>query len=181
MIEKVVTQCLDGGAAETWSIFEAMRRFRIGGEVFEDDAAAFQLALRDAHERKLRPLCLCREPGTAMYIARMGEQYLVKRMPLTGFEHDPACESFEPPYELSGLGALIGSAIQLDTATGMAALKLDFSLSKTGSRAAPVAAESGSDSVAGDARKLTLRGRRGGSANGIGGPFSGTWSRPLGT
>lgn len=135
-----------------------MRRFRIGDENVEDDTAELQAALSRAYDGKSRPLCLCNEQGVAMYVARMGDQYLIKRMPLTGGDHDPSCESYEPPYELSGLGALIGSAIQLDSASGMAALKLDFSLSKTGSRAAPVATGNGSDSVKGDARKLTLRG-----------------------
>lgn len=135
-----------------------MRRFRIGGEIIEDDAPALQAALSGAYEGNSRPLCLCKEPGVAMYIAHMGDQYLIKRMPLTGGDHDPSCESYEPPYELSGLGALIGSAIQLDPESGMAALKLDFSLSKTGSRAAPIIPGNGSDSVKGDARKLTLRG-----------------------
>jgi len=139
-------------------VVEAMRRFRIGGEIFEDDTLALQAALSRAYDGKSRPLCLCKEPGIAMYIARMGDQYLIKRMPLTGGDHDPSCDAYEPPYALSGLGALMGSAIQLDQASGMAALKLDFSLSKTGSRAAPVATGNGSDSVKGDARKLTLRG-----------------------
>ncbi len=66
---------------------------------------------------------------------------------------------FEPPYELSGLGALMGSAILLDPATGMAALKLDFSLSKRGGRASLVGAgNGGADSVSGGPRKMTLRG-----------------------
>lgn len=135
-----------------------MRQFRIAGELYDNDAPDLQAALRSAHERSERPLCLCNEPGVPMYIARMGDQFLVKRMPLTGAEHDPACESFEPPYELSGLGGLMGSAIQLDPATGMAALKLEFSLTKRGSRASPVGINNGlADSVGGEPRKVTLR------------------------
>lgn len=136
-----------------------MRQFRITGELHESDAPDLQAALRSAYEQRERPLCLCREPGLPMYIARMGDQFLIKRMPFTGAEHDPACESFEPPYELSGLGALMGSAIQLDPATGMAALKLEFSLSKRGSRASPLGTGNGvADSVSGEAHKMTLRG-----------------------
>ncbi|CCV16354.1 conserved hypothetical protein [Mesorhizobium sp. STM 4661] len=93
-----------------------------------------------------------------MYVARMGSLYVIKRMPLSGGEHDPSCASYESPYELSGLGALMGSAIQLDPQSGMAALKLDFSLSKIGSRAASPQAGPGADSVSGEARKLSLRG-----------------------
>lgn len=135
-----------------------MRRYRIGVEIFEEDATALQTALHEAYAQKQRPLCLCRKSEIAMYIARIGQQYVVKRMPLTGGDHDPACESFEQPHDLSGLSALVGNAIRLDPATGMAALKLDFSLAKTGSRAVPIASEGRSDPVKAAARKLSLKG-----------------------
>lgn len=70
-----------------------------------------------------------------MYIARVEDQYLIKRMPLSGRDHDPACPSYDPPYELSGLGPLIGDATEID-ANGRSDLKLDFSLMKRGSGAA---------------------------------------------
>ena len=66
-----------------------MRRYRIGGEIFAEDAPELQAALASAYDSKERPLCLCREPGIAMYIARMGDQLLIKRMPLSGGDHDP--------------------------------------------------------------------------------------------
>lgn len=121
-----------------------MRRFRIGNATVEEGEPGFQPALAVAYDGKLRPLCLCQEAGVVM--------------PLTGGEHDPSCESHEPPYELSGLGSLIGSAIQLDPTTGLAALKLDFSLSKTGRRASPSAQGPDPDSVKSEAKRLTLRG-----------------------
>ncbi|MEI9412658.1 DUF1173 domain-containing protein [Mesorhizobium salmacidum] len=135
-----------------------MRRFRIGSEVFEEGAPDLQAALGNAYARRERPLCLCREPGFPMYVARIGDLHLIKRMPLSGGGHDSSCDSYESPYELSGLGALMGSAIQVDPQNGMAALKLDFSLSKTGSRAASVPAGQNSASVAGDPRRMSLRG-----------------------
>ena len=102
-----------------------MRRFTIGDRTFDEDMAGLQSALQDAVARKLRPYCRCREPSVAMYIARLDGQYLIKRMPLSGRDHNPACPSYEPPYELSGLGPLIGNAIQIDDASGAAVLKLD--------------------------------------------------------
>jgi hypothetical protein len=151
-----MTQCL---AAEVMTgALEAMRRFKIRGEICGDDAAILQGALAAAHERRERPLCMCREEGLPMYIARMGGQYVIKRMPLTGGGHDPSCDSYESPYELSGLGPLMGGAIQVDPDSGMAALKLDFSLSKTGSRAASQQIGQDPDSVSGEAKKLSLRG-----------------------
>ncbi|WP_095205290.1 DUF1173 domain-containing protein [Mesorhizobium carmichaelinearum] len=135
-----------------------MRRFRIGSEVYEEGAPDLQAALANAYARKERPLCLCREPGCPMYVARMGDLHLIKRMPLSGGGHDPSCDSYEPPHELSGLGPLMGGAIQLDPQSGMAALKLDFSLSKTGSRAASVPAGQNSASLSGDPSRMSLRG-----------------------
>ena len=135
-----------------------MRTFKIGDAIYAEDAPEFQGALAAAHERRERPLCLCHEDGLPMYTARMGGQYAIKRMPLTGGGHDPSCNSYESPYELSGLGPLMGGAIQVDPDSGMAALKLDFSLSKTGSRAASQQTGDGPDSVSGEARKLSLRG-----------------------
>ncbi|MER8757999.1 DUF1173 domain-containing protein [Mesorhizobium sp. M0976] len=135
-----------------------MRRFRIGSAVYEEAAPDLQAALASAYARTERPLCLCREPGCPMYIARIGDLHLIKRMPLSGGGHDPSCVSYESPYELSGLGALMGSAIQLDPQNGLAALKLDFSLSKTGSRAASVPAGQSSASVTADPRRMSLRG-----------------------
>ncbi len=83
---------------------------------------------------------------------------MVKRMPLSGGSHDPSCSSYEPPDDLSGLGVLMGSAIQVDSESGMAALMLDFRLSKVGTRSVPAAGAVGSNSVVGDTRKLSLRG-----------------------
>lgn len=135
-----------------------MRRFRIGCEVYEEGAPDLQAALANAYARRERPSCLCREPGCPMYVARIGDLYLIKRMPLSGGVHDSSCDSYEPAHELSGLGALMGSAIQVDPQSGMAALKLDFSLSRTGSRAASVLAGQNSASVSGDPSRMSLRG-----------------------
>ncbi len=135
-----------------------MRRFRISGEVYEEGTQELSAALVNGYVRSDRPLCLCREPGCPMYIARIGDLHLIKRMPLSGGRHDPSCASYEAPYDLSGLGSLMGSAIQIDPQSGMAALKLDFSLSKMGSRARSEPAAQSSASVSGDRRRMSLRG-----------------------
>ncbi|SDN95284.1 DUF1173 domain-containing protein [Ensifer sp. YR511] len=134
-----------------------MRRFQIGNTVVEEQSTGFQENLAAAYRSKLRPVCLCRTSGVAMYIASVGEQLVIKRMPLTGGAHAPECESYEPPYELSGLGSLIGSAIQIDAESGVASLKLDFSLSKKGPRTAPTQTSAGSGSAKNDVRKMSLR------------------------
>ncbi|HCL63629.1 MAG TPA: hypothetical protein DIC56_02020 [Rhizobium sp.] len=134
-----------------------MRKFTIDGRVIEESSPALRAFLPRAYEQRLRPMCMCKEPPAPMYIARVEDQYLIKRMPLSGRDHDPACPSYEPPYELSGLGPLIGNAIQID-ANGRADLKLDFSLTKRGPRAASSAtAETSEHGIRSEPRKLSLR------------------------
>lgn len=136
---------------------EAMRRFNLAGHQIEDTALNLQDALASAYDRKIRPLCLCKDGGLPMYIAHVGDQYIVKRMPMSGAEHDPSCPSYEPPDELSGLSVLLGNAIQADPETGIVALKVGFSLTKIGARAAASEGTNPTDSIAGDARRLSLR------------------------
>jgi hypothetical protein len=134
-----------------------MRMFEIAGDFVEERSETFTARLAVAYEKKLRPLCLCQNPGVPMYVARIGDQHVVKRMPLSGRTHGLQCESYEPPYELSGLGPLIGTAIQIDVATGAAALKLDFSMTKLGSRSAAPRDAERSETVRNETRKLSLR------------------------
>lgn len=134
-----------------------MRKFTIDARVIEESSPELRAFLPQAYEQRLRPMCMCKDPSVPMYIARFEDQYLIKRMPLSGRDHDFACPSYEPPYELSGLGPLIGNAIQID-ANGRANLKLDFSLTKRGPRAAPGAqAESPEHGIRSEPKKLSLR------------------------
>ncbi len=134
-----------------------MRKFTIDGRVIEESSPDLRAFLPQAHEQRLRPMCMCKEPSVPMYVAKVEDQYLIKRMPLSGRDHEPSCPSYEPPYELSGLGPLIGNAIQID-ANGKADLKLDFSLTKRGPRAAPNApAETSEHGIRSEPKKLSLR------------------------
>jgi hypothetical protein len=133
------------------------RRYRIGQTILEEDDPVFDATMAEAYRTRQRPICLCCEKGAAMYIARIGELHFIKRMPLSGPDHDPRCQSYEPPYELSGLGPLIGGAIQLDPSNGMAALKLDFSLSKRGAQKTSGASGQSESAVKNEIRKMSLR------------------------
>jgi hypothetical protein len=134
-----------------------VRTLTIDGRVMEESSPELRAFLPQAYEKRLRPMCTCKEPSVPMYIARVDDLYLIKRMPLSGRDHDPACPSYDPPYELSGLGPLIGNAIQID-ANGKADLKLDFSLTKRGPRAASSApAETSEHDIRSEPRKLSLR------------------------
>lgn len=135
-----------------------MAKFRINNRAIESDDPALDNFLADIYESKARPLCLCAEPGVEMYIAKVGARFIVKRMPNTGSLHAPTCDSYEPPPELSGLGQVMGSAIQENPDDGVTELKFGFSLSKAPGRAPAAASGAEADSVKTDGNKLTLRG-----------------------
>src|SRR3954462_11265738 len=133
------------------------RRFQIGSATLSANDPQLAPTLADAHARLIRPLCLCRQPAAPLYVARVAGQFIPKRMPGTGAEHDPGCESYEAPPELSGLGDLVGRAIQEDVDAGVTVLRLGFSLSRTGRKAAAAAVTREPDSVKADAAKLSLK------------------------
>jgi hypothetical protein len=132
--------------------------YRIDGERFEAESLGFMEALAAAHASRHRPRCLCVSEGLEMYVARLGDGFIVKRMPNTGSHHAPDCPSYEPSAELSGLGQVLGSAIKEDPVTGLTSLKLAFPMSKTSGRSTCFAAGGEEASVASDGTKLTLRG-----------------------
>lgn len=123
-----------------------------------DEVQALQTALATVYNTKNRPLCLCQTPGIPMYVACIQGKYVMKRMPNSGSTHRPDCAAYEPPAELSGLGEIIGTAIQENIKEGTTTLKLDFALSKSGSRTAPTPNGTEADSVKTDGNKLSLRG-----------------------
>ena len=129
----------------------ASRRFEIGTDGFAE-------AVADSHAAHQRPRCMCLVEGIEMYVARLGDGYIVKRMPDTGSHHAPDCPSYEPPAESSGLGQVLGSAITEDPTTGETTLKLDFSMSKIAGRTAMPTASGDTDSVVSSGTKLSLRG-----------------------
>jgi Protein of unknown function (DUF1173) len=130
--------------------------YEIGGRHFEIGARGFAEAVADAHAAHQRPRCMCLVEGVEMYVARLGDGYIVKRMPETGRHHAPDCPSYEPPAELSGLGQVLGSAITENPATGETTLRLGFPLIKMPGRSQLPPA--GGDSATSDGAKLSLRG-----------------------
>jgi hypothetical protein len=143
------------------SATEPQLAYDIGGQRWVKDAPGFTDAIVRAHEERLRPRCLCRPDadghGIEMYVARLVDGYIVKRMPNTGSQHATACPSYEPSAEFSGLGQLLGSAIVENPATGETNLKLDFSMRKLPGRSASPAGASTSSSVVTQGHKLSLR------------------------
>jgi hypothetical protein len=130
-----------------------------GRRIINTNNSDVQQLLAAAHTDRVRPLCMCRPDGVAMYVAKIGpDRYVIKRMPDSGLEHAHRCASYLPPEELSGLGQVLGSAITEEADSGLTALRLGFRMSKA-DRAAPTGADGGgvADSVAADPNRLTLR------------------------
>ena len=132
--------------------------YEIAGRRFEIGTRGFAEAVADSRAAHQRPRCMCLVEGVEMYVARLGDGYIVKRMPDSGSQHAPGCPSYEPPAESSGLGQVLGSAITEDPTTGETTLKLGFSMSKIAGRTAMPIAGGDSDSVASSGMKLSLRG-----------------------
>jgi hypothetical protein len=135
--------------------------YLIGGVSVAADDARLQPLLAQSYGPGAahgRPRCLCRKPHPELYISRIAGVFHLKRMPGTGGEHDPSCQSFEPPPELSGLGQVLGAAISEDPADGSTTLKLGFPLTKTGRRAASASEAVEDDDVTPSGARLTLRG-----------------------
>jgi hypothetical protein len=141
------------------SPIEPTTLYEIGGRCWARGAPGFAEVIAEAHARHLRARCLCLPDteGAEMYVARLMEGYIVKRMPNTGSHHATSCPSYEPPAEFSGLGQLMGTAIVENPATGETALKLDFAMTKLPGRSTLPAAASASSSVASQGPKLGLR------------------------
>lgn len=123
-------------------------RYRIGGKEVPTDPGAALAALRAAYAKKQRVECLCTDPAPLCYLAKIGETIIVKRMPNTGAKHDPECEHYEAPPELSGRGEVEGTAIKENEEEGTTELRLGFPLSKVAGRAPP--APSGTEKTEGD-------------------------------
>lgn len=135
-----------------------MPKYQFGAKIVADDDSAFLVELATAHKDKnVRPKCLCQAPNPEMYVARFEDSYIIKRMPGTAVAHDSNCDHFDAPANLTGLGDVIGRAIQPQD-DGKTNLKLDFSLSKLGKRAAVTPSEAKADTVKAEASKLTLLG-----------------------
>ncbi len=140
------------GITAAAAVYEiASRRFEIGSRGFAD-------AVAEAHAAHQRPRCMCLVEGVEMYVARLGDGYIIKRMPDTGSHHAPDCPSYEPPAEFSGLGQVLGSAITEDPATGETTLRLDFPLTKMPGRSTIPPTGGEADSVSSTGTKLSLRG-----------------------
>lgn len=136
-----------------------MTTYNFSGKLVERDDPDFDRLVASVHGVIPRPLCMCRHQGIEMYVASAGEHYIIKRMPDTGNLHAMSCGSYEAPADLSGLGEIIGAAIQTNAVDGTTSLKFDFTLSKSGlAHPGAHASHDPSGQVRSASARLTMRG-----------------------
>jgi len=131
--------------------------YLVEGRVLHPGAPEFADAIAHAHSGRLRPKCLCQTDGIDMYVARLGETYVVKRMPDSGSRHSPQCPHYAPPAEFSGVAPLLGTAILENVATGDTTLRLGFAMSRVAGRSTQPNPGDGGDRATSDGTRLSLR------------------------
>ena len=112
-----------------------VQRFTVAGDDYDADDPRLQQALARAYDAPERPRCLCVPGGAEMYVTRH-RVFLLKRMPGSGPRHDPSCPSFEPDLQQSGLGELMGDAVQ-ELSPGSFELRVNFPWTRVAGRAVP--------------------------------------------
>ena len=138
-----------------------MTQYAFNDLILSHDSADFSEAIAFAYTSGERPHCLCQTQRTGesipMYIAMVGDNLYLKRMPNSGSDHHTDCEHYALPAELSGKGDL-EKAISEDFQNGTTDLKLDFSLSKMALARDMVGGQGKEQStVKADPKKLSLR------------------------
>lgn len=132
--------------------------YEIAGRRYDLRTPGFPEAIARAHTSQQRPRCTCVPGGIETYVAKLHDGYVVKRMPETGNQHASSCPHFEPAADVSGLRPLLGTAIREDPVSGLTTLRLDFAMSRSAQRQAPVPSATTAPSSARNDQLLSLRG-----------------------
>ncbi len=93
----------------------------------ESDVAGVQKLLKHDYERGVRPLCLCRPTRPIMVVRKLTSRYVLARMPGSGPDHHPDCESYLSPAEWCGRSAYNRKAIE-EREDGTVLIRLDHPL-----------------------------------------------------
>lgn len=130
--------------------------YDIDGQRLDVQAPGFVEAIARAHAMQHRPRCMCQPGGVETYVAKINGSYVVKRMPETGSQHAASCPHFEPSADANGFGPLLGTAIREEPATGLTALRVDFSMSRLPPRQAASRTATPTQPTARNSAKLSL-------------------------
>ena len=132
------------------------QRFLINGRIFAADDPGLQEALARVYGTPARPRCLCVDEGVEMYVSKFSE-FVIKRMPETGAEHQPTCPSYELPPSDSGLGEVLGEAI-IERGPEGVELRLNFPLTRRTGRSFAIADREPPVEITVARKQLSLRG-----------------------
>lgn len=132
-----------------------VQQLSIKGRLVSANSSTLQEQLAQVYETPERPRCMCVAGGVEMYVARH-RQFVVKRMPDTGYLHRPCCPSFEPEPQQSGLGELLGEAV-LEVEPGQIQLRVDFPWTRTVGLSQPRAQSQNASEVESPRRRMSLR------------------------
>jgi len=129
--------------------------YLVDGRRYTSGDHTLERALGGAYERGARPLCLCSRSPVPVYVARMGETFVLKRMPFTGSRHAAGCPHHEPPA-----GQLLGrdSAISQHSATGLTHLRVAFAMSQGKPRPVGSGRDHDGESIGSGSARLSLCG-----------------------
>lgn len=104
------------------------RTYRIGGVDYTKAHPQFAEALALAYAMRLRPRCMCRADGVEMYVSRIGDHYVLKRMPLSASRHAQHCATHDEVVEVRADSDFRDGAVEIDAVTGRANIALDVTL-----------------------------------------------------
>lgn len=96
------------------------------GNRVASSSITFQDALRDSYLAHARPRCLCAPEAPAMYVAHLGDTFVLKRLPGSGSQHAPWCRSSRETRKDPDSEEAHG--LSIDQATGRTQLHLAFAL-----------------------------------------------------
>ena len=100
---------------------EEVAEYLLAGATVRPDTPTGQVLLAQAYLEHERPMCRCTPDGTAMYIARMGTRFIVKRMPDSGSLHSTRCGSYAPEEAYSQGAKSVHDGVGVEVSTGQAA------------------------------------------------------------
>jgi hypothetical protein len=129
--------------------------YKFGCELRSVDDPMLADVLVQAYRQNERPRCMCVPGGVEMYIAKH-RQFVIKRMPGTGPQHHPSCDSYEPEPSDSGRGAMVGNAI-LATGPDSFDLHVDFPLTRAAGRSRPGSHGEYRTDVSAPAQRMSLQ------------------------
>jgi hypothetical protein len=103
--------------------------YLIGERSYARTDPDFEAALALAYATRLRPRCLCRPGGIEMYVSRLANHYLLKRMPMSALQHAEHCAARSGVIAVEAKHDFRDPAIQEDD-TGLVRVAVDASLDR---------------------------------------------------